>query len=89
MGKKKRPFHYWNYRVITNLHTSGERLFSVTEVHYEDGVPQGAADKNVMKGFTSLKELIWTSNRIKECLKKPIIDGDNWPNEWKGDKNEI
>ncbi|HPI82281.1 MAG TPA: hypothetical protein PK122_03550 [Candidatus Paceibacterota bacterium] len=80
--KKERPFHYWNYRVITTLHPSGERLFSVTEVHYENGIPQGSADKNIMQGFSSLKELIWTNNRIKEALKKPILDGDNWPNEW-------
>ena len=80
---KEAPFHYWNHRVITKLFANGERGFSIAEVHYENDIPQGSGDKSMLQDFMSVKELIWTHNKIKLALKKPVLDADHWPNEFK------
>lgn len=81
--KKKEPEHYWNIRVITHSYPeSDERNFYLTEVHYDNGVPSGYSKGVHNYSAGSLKELNWRLNRMKEAIKKPILDGDNWPNEW-------
>ena len=60
-----------------------ERIFWVTEVHYENGVPTSYGDKmDLLGGHTSVKDINWTVNKIKLALKKPVLDKDLWPNEW-------
>ena len=90
MNKKELLEHYWNHRIVTHVIKSpfpngeDERVFSITEVHYENGVPSAYGENmNVLKDHTSVKDLIWTNNRVKEALKKPVLDLENWPNEWK------
>jgi hypothetical protein len=80
---KETPFHYWNHRIITKLFNNGERGFSIAEVHYENDIPQGYGDKSMLQDFESVKDLIWTNNRIKLAFKKPVLDGDNGLKEWK------
>jgi hypothetical protein len=67
------------------LNNYTERLFSVKEVHYSaEGKPEAYGEKgNLMSDHTSLKDLMWTNKHIKKAFKKPILDGDNWPKEWK------
>ena len=60
-----------------------ERLFWVTEVHYENDVPVAYGDSmNILSGHTSVKDLVWTVNRVKLALKKPVLDKDRWPEEF-------
>lgn len=80
---KEAPFHYWSHRVVTKLFANGERGFSIMEVYFENDKPTGCGQKGMLQNFSSLKELIWTNNKIKLAFKKPILDADHWPNEFK------
>jgi len=88
--QKERPYRYWNHRVITWESKSPfgtERLFSIVECHYENGVPVACSEykergHNILGYHVSLKDIKWTVNMVKKCLDKPILDGDNFPNEW-------
>jgi hypothetical protein len=92
--KKQKPDHYWNYRIGTHYykHPSNkeynERLFSIIEVHYEKGKPVSYGGINILKDMLSLKSIKWTIKKIKECLKKPIFDLDNWPKKWNGKESK-
>lgn len=83
MKKKEAPEHYWNIRVLTKIYPdSTERDFFLTEVHYDKGIPVAYAEGRNNYAGADIKELNWRLNRMKEALKKPILDADNWPNEW-------
>jgi hypothetical protein len=62
-----------------------ERLFSVIEVYYnsETNKPEGYAEVNPLNGWEEFKELKGTYKLIAGAFKKPILDMDNFPNEWK------
>lgn len=89
MGKKKKkPAHYWNHRIITKWcnglpGSEGSRLFSIVEVHYEDGKPNGYGDKNIFQGHSSIKEIKWVYKKIKRAFKRSILDADNHLKKWK------
>lgn len=101
MKTKQKPNHYWNHRVMTTLikykelypdnpvyaDREDERIFFITEVHYENDIPvMYAPDMNVLHGADSVKDLLWAVNKIKLALKKPVIDKDNFPEVWKDGK---
>jgi hypothetical protein len=73
----------WNHRVLAHEH-KGEIYFDIHEVYYDDnGTPNGYTENPVSVGGESLKGIGWTLNRMKECLKKPILwAGDKFPNEY-------
>jgi len=83
MNKKEAPEHYWNMRVLTRRYpNSVEREFFLSEVHYENDVPVGYSYGTYNYGADNVKGLKWKLNRMKEATKKPVLDGDNWPNEY-------
>jgi hypothetical protein len=62
-----------------------QRLFSICEVYYdENGVPDGyiQPDKNPLGNWEDLEDLSRTWEMIGPAFEKPIIDLDNFPNEW-------
>jgi len=83
--------HYWNYRILTRIVTPAEsfdrnwREFFIAEVYYKNGEPSSYKDSdcNPLSGWDALKDLKWTAKHIKDALKKPILDVDNWPKKWK------
>jgi hypothetical protein len=90
MSSKKKS--YWNYRILTrivkanNLTVASKnwREFFISEVYYKNGKPKSyAPDLNPLSGWDELKDLKWTAKHIKEALKKPVLDIDNWPKKWK------
>ena len=88
----------WNYRIGTRNFSykntfpdnpklsehEDERLFSIIEVYYDkDGRPKGYGDNGkVLNDWEDLSDLIGTIDLVKLALEKPIIDLDNFPNEW-------
>jgi len=91
MGKYKTKNH-WNFRVVTQLFKydevlldhEPERLYSIVEVYYKKDKPDSYIDsKRILDGLESVKGLKWTNKKIKEAFKKPILDLDNWPNEYR------
>ena len=91
MAKKKKR-SYWNYRILTRIDVKNNltvdsknwREFFLTEVYYKKGKATSyAPDLNPLSGWDDLKDLKWTVKHLKEALKKPVLDIDNWPEEWK------
>ena len=72
----------WNHRVLA-YQVDDEMYFEISEVHYnERGVANCHSDAASI-GSENLKGLSWTLNRMKECLKKPILWGDHrFPQEY-------
>ena len=73
----------WNYRIGTQL-IHNERVFSVFEIYYSDRKgkkPDGYVERTLSE-HVSIKDIKWTLKKIKKALKQPIIDLDNFPNEW-------
>ena len=63
-----------------------QRIFSVQEVYYDkEGNVNGYIEdtKNPLVGWESLDELSGSHDLIKLAFSKPILDLDNWPNEYK------
>jgi len=85
----------WNYRIVTKLEPSPlkgkppSRLFSIAEVYYADDKSTNAdsyADgKNILSNWETIDELKWTAEKVLLAFEKPILDLDNWPNEYKED----
>ena len=77
----------WNFRIGTYVFPlesrEGERLFSIVEVYYdEDNNPISVGGKNLLKDIENVEGLKWAIKHIPEAFEKPIIDLDNFPNEW-------
>jgi len=73
----------WNHRVLA--HKYQEKIyFEIHEVLYdENGIPNGYTAEPVTIGSEDIKGMRWTLNKMKECLKKPILwAGDDFPKEY-------
>lgn len=78
---------HWNYRVLARK-VGNEVEFGFHEVHYENDIPiactenhvyPSAYDENIEDPIDSIK---WQLNAMKLALDKPVIDYDNFPNEY-------
>jgi hypothetical protein len=67
------------------LEDKGTRLFSIVEVYYTNDVSDSfiEPDKNRLDMLNSVKDIKWNLKKMKKALKKPVLDLDNFPNEWK------
>jgi hypothetical protein len=59
----------------------------IREVYYEeiDGkrIPNGCTQRATQLGsWESIESLFETTKKVKLAFAKPILDLDNWPNEW-------
>ena len=79
---------YWNHRVLA-IQYKNEVFFQIYEVLYnDDNMPNGYIENPISIGSESIEGIKWQINRIKECLKKPILwAGDKFPQEYKPNKN--
>ena len=73
----------WNHRVLA--HKDGDDIwFSIHEVYYDkDGKPNNYTANGVSVGGNSIKDLSWALDKMKECLNKPILSAENFPNIYK------
>lgn len=84
----------WNYRVVTYMHsykTIGrtERLFKIVSVYYEltdngdiTPVSYGESKTDILDGHEDLSSLKFEVDIVTKACEKPILDLDNWPNEY-------
>lgn len=88
----------WNYRIGTKVFSYKEkfkdinkklanrpdqRLFSIIEVYYDkDGKAESYAEINALSDWENLKDLKSTYELIDGAFDKPIINLDNFPNEY-------
>lgn len=86
---------HFNFRVATKMFIPTDemkangiepsRLFSIIEVHYDsadDSEPSGYADGNLLANWEELTDLTGTYHYIGAAFNKPILDLDNWPNNY-------
>lgn len=74
----------WNYRVLA--YPDGQEVFfQIHEVYYDENkVPNGATEKGIKVNGSSLEEIEEDLKRMKECLTKPVLWGDErFPQEYK------
>ena len=88
----------WNYRVCTHLFSYKEafvnnpkmaenkdvRIFAIHSVYYDkEGIPNGTSkNPESVGGYESFEVLVSTMDLMKKALSKPILDLDDFPNEW-------
>ncbi len=72
----------WNHRILA--HKDGDEIyFQIHEVYYDEkGNPNSYAANAVSVGDESIEGINWTLDKMKECVNKPILSVDNFPNEW-------
>lgn len=77
------PKNYWNHRILVTK--DGDDLYySVHEVYYENGVPNGSTKEAIRISSESPEGIRWTLDMIKLALDKPFIWGDDrFPEEVK------
>lgn len=80
----------WNYRICTKVEGKGGstrwRSFSVKEVYYnKEGIPDGVAETSKILEWDNYEDLKGTYKLIEKAFEKPIIDLDNFPEEYKND----
>jgi hypothetical protein len=70
----------WNHRVLA--HKDGDEMyFQIHEVYYDkDGKPDSYTANGVSVGHESLDGIKWVLDKMKECLDKPILSVENFPN---------
>lgn len=79
----------WNHRVITRIQKYGKsnkrRIFEIIEVYYDkEGNPSSYVNsKDHLSLWENLEDLKGTYEYIASAFTKPIIDLDNFPEEWK------
>jgi len=81
----------WNFRVLvteTNISGDVETWYAIHEVYYDkDGVPDGTTKRSVDISGESKKDLKWRMKKMKKCLSKPFLWGDDrFPKEYKKEK---
>ena len=65
------------------------RLFSIVEVYYsKKNKPNGYAESCSLKDWESMEDLKGTYDLIAGAFTKPILDLDNFPNEYIPEKIE-
>mgnify|MGYP001030655988 FL=1 len=73
----------WNHRILA--HKDGDEMyFQIHEVYYDkDGKPDGYTANGVSVGAESLDGINWVLDKMKECLEKPILSVENFPETFK------
>lgn len=84
MSKRLQPDSHWNYRLVTYFDTSTyTRFFSIRECYYKKGVLDSYSEKeNNFFTWEEIDDVLGTFLNLQAAFKKPVIDLDNFPNEW-------
>lgn len=65
----------WNHRIIKEVcQVTGETYLAIHEVYYNNDIPNSATIQPITILGEDISSLIWTVDKIKECLGKPILE---------------
>ena len=74
----------WNHRILAHKDRD-EMYLQIHEVYYDkDGKPEEYTANGVSVGAESLDGIKWVLDKMKECVNKPILLADDFPNEYNG-----
>ncbi len=77
----------WNYRILAKK-INNDIEYAIYEVHYENDIPVGFTTNHMLPIYFGsyeedpIKSIKWQLNAMKIAAKKPILDYDNFPNEF-------
>lgn len=70
----------WNHRIIKHVQPNGEPYLAIHEVIYDKvGNPTSYTLEPTPVIGEGVENLIWTLNRMRACLKDPILDKSDLP----------
>jgi len=77
---------HWNYRILARK-IKDEVQYGFYEVHYNNDVPVACTEHFVYPiGFNSdedpVDSIIWQLDNMKLATEKPVLNYDNFPNEY-------
>jgi len=74
----------WNHRILAHKYKDQVQL-QIHEVYYDENNKPKLYTKNPTKVYgENLQEINWVLEKMKECINKPILWGDNkFPQECK------
>lgn len=71
----------WNHRVLQHEYEN-EVYYKIHEVYYDkEGNPNGYTANGVGVQADSLEGIKWTLDKMQECLSKPVLSAENFPEE--------
>lgn len=73
----------WNYRVCTQQDKSEGRFFLILPVYYKDGIANSWGNQTKIHSTDTLAELKDDFELRQKAFDKPVIDLDNFPDEFK------
>jgi hypothetical protein len=74
----------WNHRVMAHKWNK-VIYFKIHQVYYDEKQNPKSYGKEGLESelIDNIKQIRWTLNKMKECLKKPILwAGDKFPEEY-------
>jgi len=76
----------WNHRILA--HKDGDDwYFQIHEVYYnKQNEPEGYTENGTPVGAENIESIHWVLDKMKECINKPVLSVDNFPNEWSPNK---
>jgi hypothetical protein len=85
----------WNYRILTKfvnydtkfaeaIGREGERVFAIHSVYYTDDIAHSYSVNPINLSAISVGDLADTLQKVDVAMAKPILDIDNFPNEFSG-----
>ena len=89
------PESHWNYRLATKVTyveamNKSYRTFQLIECHYTKGVAHMYGEKgNSLSGHETINELKGSHALMEGAFDKPILDLDNFPNEYEPKPEDI
>jgi hypothetical protein len=73
----------WNYRIVTFKENTGDRYFEIRKVYYDSkGKPETVSEEGSSIFGESVKELKEVNSMMMKAFEKPVIDYDNFPEEY-------
>ena len=72
----------WNHRILA--HENGnDMFFQIHEVYYDkSGKPDSYTKNGVSVGAESLEGMKWVLKKMKDCVNKPVLLADGFPDEY-------
>lgn len=80
----------WNHRVLKHKYENNV-YYKIHEVYYDkNGIPDGYTKDGTSVESDSVEGIKWTLDKMQECLSKPVLSAENFPEEVsiKPDDNE-
>lgn len=71
----------WNFRVLANRYSVGY-VFEIVEVYYDDEGNPVSCTGPIGISSDDPKNLPDVFEMMRSALDKPILDSENWPNEF-------